>query len=173
VCSSDLYSYISGGFVEYMPSSNNTAPTKDKMIERVPKSCQINKFENTLKLINRIIPQNGNTAPTKDKMIEWAPKSYQINKFENTLKLIKEKEIKLILVQAPVTSTVFNKYKEDKSIDSYFSEKGEYYNFNYLINMNDNLHFSDGDHLNQNGVKIFNEALIKNILKQMHKQLDS
>jgi hypothetical protein len=64
-------------------------------------------------------------------------------------------------VQSPVTRTAFKKYKNNKSIDAYFSQKAEYYNFNYLVNMNDILNFYDENHLNQEGVKVFNEALIK------------
>lgn len=35
-----------------------------------------------------------------------------------------------------------------------------YYNYNELLEMTDSLHFCEKDHLNQNGIAIFNEASI-------------
>ena len=99
------------------------------------------------------------------KMSKWNPKTHQINSFESILKIIKEKRIKLILVQAPVTSNDFDQYKNIEAIDAYFSGKTpNYYDFNKLIKMNDSLHFFDSHHLNQHGVRIFNEALIKKVI---------
>jgi hypothetical protein len=100
-----------------------------------------------------------NAAAAKAEMIDWTPKPYQIKAFENILKLIKEKQIELILVQSPVTRIAFKKYKNNKNIDAYFSKKAEYYNFNYLVNMNDILNFYDENHLNQEGVKVFKEGV--------------
>jgi len=38
---------------------------------------------------------------------------------------------------------------------------GNYYNFNEMINLVDTLHFYDSHHLNQKGVRLFNEKIIK------------
>ena len=37
----------------------------------------------------------------------------------------------------------------------------EYYNFNEILTLNDSLSFYDYDHLNQNGVELFNKKLIE------------
>lgn len=41
------------------------------------------------------------------------------------------------------------------------SKYSSYYNFNERLILNDSLHFYDSNHLNQNGVELFNEELIK------------
>ena len=41
------------------------------------------------------------------------------------------------------------------------STYSKFYNFNEIIDLNDSLHFFDSHHLNQNGVKIFNNKLIE------------
>ena len=42
-------------------------------------------------------------------------------------------------------------------------EYSTYYNYNKLLNLNDTLDFYDDDHLNQSGVTVFNQALIKDL----------
>ena len=67
----------------------------------------------------------------------------------------------VILVQAPINSEYYAMIKCNKEIDAYFSSKGEYYNFNELIKFDNELDFADYDHLNEDGVKKMNEALIQ------------
>jgi hypothetical protein len=38
---------------------------------------------------------------------------------------------------------------------------GTLYDFNEILTLNDTLHFFDSHHLNQNGVEIFNNELIR------------
>jgi hypothetical protein len=48
---------------------------------------------------------------------------------------------------------------------------GVYYNFNELLELEDELHFYDEDHLNQSGVEIFSAKLIE-ILFENEENMD-
>ena len=73
---------------------------------------------------------------------------------------IKSKDIELILVQAPVTTTEYNSYADNAGFDKLMQDYSNYYNFNTLIKLDDSLHFYDPHHLNQLGVETFNAELI-------------
>ncbi|HRD56674.1 MAG TPA: hypothetical protein PK504_01435 [Ferruginibacter sp.] len=88
----------------------------------------------------------------------------QLKAFEENMVLIKRSGIQLILVQAPVPSTVYNSYSNNDYYDSLMNSFSvPYYNFNKLLALNDSLHFYDSSHLNQIGVKIFNEKLLEKL----------
>ena len=90
----------------------------------------------------------------------------QKQSFERTILKLKQRGVKIILVQAPVTHNLYNSVLNNSVIDSYYiSKTPNYFNFNNVINLNDHQHFFDADHLNQNGVQFFNTSLI-NLLKQ-------
>jgi hypothetical protein len=89
----------------------------------------------------------------------------QINAFERCLSMIKEKNIRLILVSAPVTSSLYNSYSNAGEFKKMMSTAKEYYNFNEIMKMDDSLHFYDAHHLNQNGVEKFNRQFISTVLK--------
>lgn len=96
---------------------------------------------------------------------EWKFKEKQLRAFDECLDFLRKKNIKTILVFAPITSRLYNSYTNNKYVDSIFTAYNlEYYNFNELMQLNDSLYFSDAHHLNQNGVKTFN-AKLKKILK--------
>ena len=73
---------------------------------------------------------------------------------------VKSKDIELILVQAPVTTTEYNSYGDNAGFDKLMQDYSSYYNFNTLIKLDDSLHFYDPHHLNQLGVETFNAELI-------------
>ena len=108
-----------------------------------------------------------NNIPAEDgiKTTEWIPVKYQEKAFERILKLVNERGIKLILVQSPVTKAEYENYNNNDKIDLYFSAKARYYNFNGLLNLSDSSDFYNNDHLNQNGVSIFNKSLFDILLK--------
>ena len=100
----------------------------------------------------------------KSKILELNKNQKQ--SFERTILKLKQRGVKIILVQAPVTHNLYNSVLNNSVIDSYYlSKTPNYFNFNKLINLNDHQHFFDADHLNQNGVQFFNTSLI-NLLKQ-------
>jgi len=115
--------------------------------------------------VERKITANGPVV-NGEKKAAWQPKDYQLNAFEKIIELVKKKGIKLMLVQAPVTSSAFAMYTDNNKIDSFFSKKATYYNFNKLLSLSDSAHFYNKDHLNQVGVKIFNDSLFIKLLKK-------
>ncbi|HEY8397457.1 MAG TPA: hypothetical protein VIK80_05915 [Flavihumibacter sp.] len=95
---------------------------------------------------------------------EWKFRRMQLSKFHKNLEMLKERGIKTILVFPPLTSGLYNSYTNQRYIDSVFSSCGlEYYNFNKIMQLDDSLHFYDADHLNQRGVKLFNQKLIETL----------
>ena len=85
----------------------------------------------------------------------------QLKTFVKTLDIIKKKNIKLLLVYAPITKSLYRSYTNNTYFDSLMHRSGNYYNFNEMINLVDTLHFYDSHHLNQKGVRLFNEKIIK------------
>lgn len=96
----------------------------------------------------------------------WLFKPKQTNAFEACLTILKQKNIPFILIQAPYTSVLRESVENYRSFDQYFKKQGSYFNFNQILNLNDSLHFYDDDHLNQNGVKIFNYKLLELLQNQ-------
>lgn len=84
----------------------------------------------------------------------------QMAAFKELVSWVKSKDIDLILVQAPVTTTEYNSYADNAGFDKLMQDYSSYYNFNTLITLEDSLHFYDPHHLNQLGVEIFNNELI-------------
>lgn len=91
-------------------------------------------------------------------------RNYQFDAFLETVQIIKNKNIELILVYAPIPKSNYERYTNNEYFDSIMSKFSTYYNFNKILNLDDSLHFFDCDHLNQNGVEIFNNKVIE-ILK--------
>lgn len=96
----------------------------------------------------------------------WDFKDEQFKAFEETLDFIKQHNTKIILVFAPITSSLYNSYTNNKLFNDKMDGYGEYYNFNELVTLDDSLHFLDEHHLNQDGVKLFDEKLIEILTKK-------
>ncbi|QEC53547.1 hypothetical protein EDD80_103316 [Anseongella ginsenosidimutans] len=84
--------------------------------------------------------------------------------FKDILALLKEKNIPVILIQAPTSEAYLSSIGNEEEIDRYFSSFPgvPYYNFNKLISLNDSCFF-DVHHLNHRGVSLFNNALIRKL----------
>ena len=93
----------------------------------------------------------------------WKLDSAQIKAFGENVSIIKNKKIKLLLVQAPIAHSLYNSYTNNSFFDKCMKDYSAYYNYNGLLNLSDSFDFYDEDHLNQSGVNIFNEALIKDL----------
>lgn len=91
---------------------------------------------------------------------KWKLVGYQKKAFERILKKLKKLNINVILVQAPVTKEYYSSYSNNSEIDSYFKTLAAYYNFNNILKLPKTLFFYDSHHLNQDGVEIFNKALL-------------
>ena len=98
--------------------------------------------------------KNGKTVPK-----EWNIRPEQQAAFEATIALLKSEKIPYVLVRAPITSRLNNSYENNMEFDAYIQQQGRYYNFNKRLQLNDSMDFYDAVHLNQRGVKLFNEAL--------------
>jgi hypothetical protein len=99
--------------------------------------------------------------PTFNKKKQWNFKPDQFSVFREIVQFVKSKNIRLVLVYAPITSSLYNSYINNDSFDSIMKSFGpEYYNFNQLLNLEDSIYFYDSHHLNQFGVDAFNQELI-------------
>ena len=98
--------------------------------------------------------------PKKLDKYSWSFNEKQVESFNTIIELLKERGVKLILVQAPVTKSLYNSYSSTQDFDKEMQKKGTYYNFNKIIQLNDSLHFYDSDHLNQLGVEIFDTKML-------------
>lgn len=97
----------------------------------------------------------------------WQWNQSQFEAFEKVCEKIRSKNIELILVQAPITKSTYSLYDNNDEFDSRIREYdyGIYYNFNNKVKLDDEKHFADFHHLNQDGVNVFNNYFIENILK--------
>lgn len=98
--------------------------------------------------------------------IKWNFKSKQVSAFNNIISLITSRHIPYQLVQIPVTSSRYEGYHNKSKFDAFMSKRGNYHNFNNLIQLTDTLHFYDTQHLNSKGVLLFDTYLIETLLKR-------
>lgn len=103
--------------------------------------------------------------PSEFKTKEIILRPYQFESFLEIVQILKDRNIELILVYAPISNMNYESYKNTHYFDSVMNSYSNYYNFNEIINLNDTLHFYDAHHLNQKGVKIFNKKLIELLKK--------
>ena len=93
---------------------------------------------------------------------EWNFNKKQLKAFNENLNLLKHKNIKTILVYAPITKSLYNSYQNNDYVDSLLTSYNMlYYNFNNIVSLDDSLNFNDDNHLNQNGVNVFNKKLVQ------------
>lgn len=90
----------------------------------------------------------------------WSFNDNQLSEFEAIVTMIRDANIDLILVRAPVTPSLYNSFQNNISFDNLMSSYSTYYNFNEILKLDDSFHFYDSNHLNQNGVDLFNNKLI-------------
>jgi hypothetical protein len=91
----------------------------------------------------------------------WNLDGPQFRFFERALRFIQQRNIPVILVQAPITKSMYTSFLNNGEFDDKMKTYGAYYNFNELIELDDELHFYNSHHLNQTGVEIFNTKLIE------------
>lgn len=97
---------------------------------------------------------------------QWEQNAKQIESFENILSMLRKRNIKLLLVQAPVTSDLYNSYGNNDDFDHAMKEYGAYHNFNKTLTLTDTVHFFDFHHLNRKGIEIFNKEIVNLIDEQ-------
>lgn len=94
------------------------------------------------------------------------PLPAQEKALQNLVEFVRKNNIPLLLVQPPVSKFFLHQHPGAFESDPFYSALGTYYNFNHYDLLNDTIHFSDSRHLNREGVAIFNEYLINNILSK-------
>lgn len=94
---------------------------------------------------------------------EWDFNDDQFKAFEETLTYIKKRNVEVILVFAPITSSFYHSHINNLLFNDRMKRYAKYYNYNETMSMNDSLHFMDEHHLNQEGVQLFNQSLIKDL----------
>lgn len=95
--------------------------------------------------------------------ISWNFKDRQSKAFQKIIELLSTKNIPYYLIQIPVTNSRYKAYNHKDEFDEFLRQYGEYYNFNRLIQLNDSLDFYDTQHLNRNGVALFDTFLINTL----------
>ena len=106
-------------------------------------------------------------SPGKYKPSSIAINDKQWAHFKANLKILKERDIPYVLVLAPVTRVRYNALVNIEYFDALMQEQGNYYNFNEVMKLDDSLYFYDSHHLNQNGVQLFNDTFIKEVLSEI------
>lgn len=105
----------------------------------------------------------------KYKDQKWVFKQKQFKAFNDAVSFIKKRGIKLILVNPPITKSLYKSYENNHTFDSIMATSGNYYDFNGKVALDDSLNFYDQVHLNQLGVEKFDSLLILNCLKNFIK----
>jgi len=95
-------------------------------------------------------------------------RDYQWAAFQQIVKKFQERDIRLILVQAPVPSSRYDAMTNRDSIHELLRSQGEFFAFNEILSLDDSLHFEDDSHLNQIGVDIFNRKLLEILEARQH-----
>lgn len=106
------------------------------------------------------VEKEGNYKRKEFKEKSWNYKSKQLEAFQRNVELLKKNGIEYILVWAPLTATYYNAYDNNDEHEKLIASYGDFYNFNVLIDLEENVDFLDKNHLNKNGVRKFNKALL-------------
>jgi hypothetical protein len=101
----------------------------------------------------------------KKQVEDYKTKNYKIlplhaQAIERIVQKCKDRNIKLYMIQSPVTKPHYEIVLNNKEINEYFSTFGNYYNFNQTLSLTNDFFF-DNNHLNQKGVEVFNRRLIE------------
>lgn len=99
------------------------------------------------------------TSKTKPKKT-FEFKDMQLEAFKKNIADLKREKIEYILVYTPVANDLYTSFTNVETFDSIMHTHGDYYNFNEIMQLTDTLHFYDSQHLNQTGVREFNNRLL-------------
>ena len=91
----------------------------------------------------------------------------QLEAFEDNVQLIQEQGIDLLFVYAPITK-VFDTSRTNPSVLNEYLSTFElpFWDYHQGLNLIDSLHFYDEDHLNSEGVKIFNTLILDRLYSE-------
>ena len=87
-------------------------------------------------------------------------RSCQLKSFEHCIEMIKNRNIPLLLVTAPVPRTTYESRLNQEEFNKIISSYGQYIDFNMILHLDDTC-FYDSNHLAQPGVVVFDECMIQ------------
>jgi len=108
----------------------------------------------------------GTELTNQDMHMVFPPREIDVNDsqwsaFLSVLQLLAERNIPVILVQAPIPSEKYLAMNGRTRIQSQLQRMETFYAFNEIITLDDSLHFMDSYHMNQFGAELFNARLIE------------
>lgn len=104
--------------------------------------------------------------PTCFKKVNYKKSTLKFNNkqfeaFKKCLSILSEKNVKIVLVFAPITKSLYESYNNKDVFENKMKKYVNYYDFNKMIQLDDSLNFYDSEHLNQSGVVLFNNKLLE------------
>lgn len=88
----------------------------------------------------------------------------QLEALQDIVHTLKDHHIPYILLQSPLPKSRYDSFVNNHTVDSIFRNYGTYKNANEVLSVPDSCFF-DQSHLNQRGVNIYNEYVVK-LIKQ-------
>lgn len=95
----------------------------------------------------------------------WKLLHKQLAALERITNKLKERNVAYLLVQAPITRSLYDSYSNNDYFDNEMYKLGNYINFNGQLPLDDSIHFYDNNHLNKEGVNLFNRGLLEALQK--------
>jgi hypothetical protein len=83
----------------------------------------------------------------------------QVEALKSIVRLAQIRGIHVMLLQLPVTASLYASYKNQESFDSLMNSIAPYQNLNGRMELVDTIHFYDSNHLNPAGAAIVNAAV--------------
>jgi poly-D-alanine transfer protein DltD len=97
--------------------------------------------------------------------------------FFSMLETLQSRNIRVELIQAPVTAHWFSGIANNNEIDQFFGEVSQqfknvrYHNYAQLLARNETGYFYDYHHMNQKGVDLFNSKLLNDLFPRAEKMI--
>ncbi|MBK7946474.1 MAG: hypothetical protein IPJ85_14730 [Flavobacteriales bacterium] len=91
------------------------------------------------------------------------PRPEQLQAFLRAVRMLDEESTPFVLVTAPVTDAFARSWIDDERLWSLLAPGHVHFRMQDAAMYSDSLHFYDRGHLNQNGVELFNRALIDSL----------
>lgn len=95
--------------------------------------------------------------------VDWSARNDQMAAFGRIMDRLRSSNVQVVLVQAPTTHWSYRAILEQAEHERSMKSFAPYINMNGLVGLDDSTHFYDDNHLNQQGVEIFNAALLDSL----------
>ena len=96
----------------------------------------------------------------QEEQIQVNINNVQLAALRKTVSIAKNYNSDIVFVYAPVTQAHYQAISDNNLLSPILNTYGTYIDFNKKLKLNDTLDFRDGHHLNQSGVKKFNDYLM-------------